>query len=103
MTLTLEHVQHIANLARLELTEEELERYRTQLSEILEYFQQLEGVDTTGVPPTASVSAQGSPLRADQSRPGLSPEDLLHNAPESEDRLFRVPPVFKESTLPPEL
>jgi aspartyl-tRNA(Asn)/glutamyl-tRNA(Gln) amidotransferase subunit C len=95
MPLTLEEVQHIANLARLELTKDELTRYREQLSAILAYFQQLEKLDTDKVPPTASVSAGQAPLRADQSQPGLALDELLHNAPESHERFFRVPPVFE--------
>ena len=95
MSLTIEQVQHIASLARLELTEDELMRYRRQLSAILDYFQQLEGVDTEGVPPTANVSVDQNPLRIDQTRPGLTLDELLHNAPENDDRLFRVPPVFE--------
>ena len=95
MALSLQDVQHIANLARLELTQEELSRYRRQLSAILEYFQQIEKLDTEKVPPTASVSAGEAPLRDDQIRPGLELDELLHNAPEIYDRLFRVPPVFE--------
>ena len=53
MTLTLEQVEHIANLARLDLTPEEKERYCQQLSAILAYFEQLQRVDTTGIPPTS--------------------------------------------------
>ena len=94
MSLTIEQVQHIASLARLELTEDELLRYRRQLSAILDYFQQLEGLDTEGVPPTANISVDQNHLRTDQTRPGLTLDELMHNAPEIDDRLFRVPPVF---------
>ena len=95
MPLTLEEVKHIANLARLELSEDELKRYRGQLSAILDYFQQLESVDTENVPPTANVSDGQTVLRDDQTRPGLTLDELLKNAPESAERLFRVPPVFE--------
>jgi aspartyl-tRNA(Asn)/glutamyl-tRNA(Gln) amidotransferase subunit C len=95
MTLTLEEVKYIANLARLELTEDELSRYRGQLSAILEYFQQLENLDTKNVPPTANIADLQTSLRTDQSQPSLVLDDLLRNAPESDDRLFRVPPVFE--------
>lgn len=95
MSLTIEDVLHIANLARLELSEDELSRYRGQLSAILDYFQQLESLDTDMVPPTASVSTGQTTLRADQIQPGLDLDELLHNAPESEARLFRVPPIFE--------
>ena len=94
MSLTIEEVQHIANLARMNLTEEELELYRNQLSAILDYFKQLEGLDTEGIPPTANVSVDQNILRADQPDPGLSHEELLNNAPEKDDHLFQVPPIF---------
>ena len=95
MSLTLEEVKHIANLARLELSEDELKRYRGQLSAILDYFKQLESVDTENIPPTANVSDGQTALRDDQTRPGLTLDELLQNAPESAERLFRVPPVFE--------
>jgi aspartyl-tRNA(Asn)/glutamyl-tRNA(Gln) amidotransferase subunit C len=94
MPLTLEQVQHIANLARLELTEAEIARYRDQLSAILDYFQQLDAADTENIPPTSNVSVTESPLRADRTRPGLDLADLLKNAPDTEEHQFRVPPVF---------
>ena len=95
MKLTTEQVQHIANLARLELTEEELARYREQISSILAHFEQLQTLDTETIPPTASVSTGESALRADQSRAGLEPDELLRNAPETEEDQFQVPPIFE--------
>jgi aspartyl-tRNA(Asn)/glutamyl-tRNA(Gln) amidotransferase subunit C len=95
MSLTLEQTQHIANLARLDLTDEELTRYREQLSSILDHFQQLQNLDTEDIPPTASVSVEQATLRADEPRPGLALDELLQNAPDREQRQFRVPPVFE--------
>ena len=95
MSLTLEEVEHIAELARLRLTEEEKERYREQLSSILDYFEQLQELDTADIPPTSSVLPPRSVLRDDQARPGLSLEALLKNAPEAEDGQFRIPPVLE--------
>ena len=94
MTLTIEQVEHIAELARLELTNEEKIRYRGQLSDILDYFQQLQGVDTDDISPTAGLAVDRSPLRADEPRPGLEREALLKNAPDTEEHQFKVPPVF---------
>lgn len=94
MTLTREEVEHIANLARLQLSEEELALYRGQLSAILEYFSQLQVLDTTEIPPTASVLPARSVLREDRVRPGLNREELLRNAPEEEAGHIRVPPVL---------
>lgn len=95
--LSREEVLHIAHLARLELTEEEIEAYRRQLSAILDYFQKLQDVDTEGIPPTASVLPPRSVLRKDEPRPGLPREVLLANAPDVEDGQFRVPPVLEPS------
>jgi aspartyl-tRNA(Asn)/glutamyl-tRNA(Gln) amidotransferase subunit C len=95
MTLTLEQVEHIANLARLDLTSEEKERYCQQLSAILAYFEQLQSVDTTDIPPTSGVQPDRSALRSDQTRPSLDVDTLMRIAPDSEDDQFRVPPVFE--------
>lgn len=95
MKLTLEQVQHIAELARLELTAEEKERYRQQLSAILEYAARLQSLDTSGIPPTSSVLPPRSVLREDEPRPGLPLEEVLRNAPQTEQEQFRVPPVLE--------
>jgi aspartyl-tRNA(Asn)/glutamyl-tRNA(Gln) amidotransferase subunit C len=92
MSLTLEQVEHIAALARLELTEQEKTRYREQLSAVLDYFAQLQALDTSGIPPTSSVLPARSVLRPDQARHGLDLEELLRNAPDTRDQQFRVPP-----------
>lgn len=95
MTLTIEEVEHIAELARLELSEEEKARYREQLSAILDYADRLQSLDTTGIPPTSSVLPPRSVLRKDEPRPGLTTEELLANAPQTKDNQFRVPPVLE--------
>ena len=94
MTLTIEQVEHIAELARLELTNDEKILYREQLSDILEYFKQLQGVDTDDISLTTSLAVGGSQLRPDEPLPGLDREALLKNAPVTEEHQFRVPPVF---------
>lgn len=95
MQLTLEEVEHIAELARLELTEVEKARFREQLSAILDYAARLQAVDTRQIPPTSSILARRSILRSDQPADGLTIEDALKNAPEAENRQFRVPPVLE--------
>jgi len=106
MVLSLEEVEHIAELARLELTDEEKARYQEQLSAILDYAARLQALDTAGIPAptgTRSSSAQtssvllahSSVLRPDRPRPGLNLEDLLRNAPQAEQNQFRVPPVLE--------
>lgn len=94
MALTLEEVEHIAMLARLELTPEEKERYREQLSAILDYAARLQALDTTGISPTASVLPPRSVLRPDVPQPGLDVALLLSNAPDTEANQFKVPPVL---------
>ncbi len=96
MTLTEAEVKHIALLARLELGDEEIARYREQLSSILDYAASLQHVDTTGIPPTSSVLPAHSVLRDDVSRPGLPTKTVLANAPRQESNQFRVPPVLEE-------
>jgi aspartyl-tRNA(Asn)/glutamyl-tRNA(Gln) amidotransferase subunit C len=95
MSLTKEEVEHIAELARLELTEEEKERYREQLSAILDYAARLQTLDTSHIPPTSTVLAQRSPLRPDVPAQGLTTEEALRNAPRAEQNQFRVPPVME--------
>jgi aspartyl-tRNA(Asn)/glutamyl-tRNA(Gln) amidotransferase subunit C len=95
MSLTFEQVQHIANLSRLELTDEEIACYREQLSAILAYFQRLEGIDTGDIRPAAGGGNLQSELRADQPYPGLELQDLLRNAPDIDENQFRIPPVFE--------
>jgi aspartyl-tRNA(Asn)/glutamyl-tRNA(Gln) amidotransferase subunit C len=95
MKLTLGEVEHIAELARLRLSDQEKERYGEQLSDILDYAARLQAVDTSGISPTSSVSPAHSKLRPDEPRPGLSTQDALRNAPEIEKDQFRVPPILE--------
>jgi aspartyl-tRNA(Asn)/glutamyl-tRNA(Gln) amidotransferase subunit C len=95
MSLTREEVEHIAELARLDLTEEEKTRFRDQLSAILDHAAALQTVDVGHIPPTFTVLARRSPLRSDVVLPGLSVQDVLKNAPSAEDNQFRVPPVME--------
>jgi aspartyl-tRNA(Asn)/glutamyl-tRNA(Gln) amidotransferase subunit C len=95
MALTLEQVEHIAVLARLELSDEEKVRYTEQLSAILEYADRLQALDTEGIAPTASVLPARSVLRDDESQPGLDLDTLLSNAPKTESDQFKVPPVLE--------
>jgi aspartyl-tRNA(Asn)/glutamyl-tRNA(Gln) amidotransferase subunit C len=95
MPLTFHEVEHIAKLARLELTEQQKERYREQLSAILDYIAKLGELDTKDVPPTAGAGLTRMTLRADEPGPSLTIDELLKNAPEAEDDQFKIPPVFE--------
>ena len=96
MALTQEEVSHIAKLARLGLSAEDVERMREQLSSILEHFQVLQELDTTDIPPTAHVVPLHSVLREDLPADSFSPEDILANAPRPEEGYFRVQAVLEE-------
>ncbi len=95
MTLTLAEVEHIAQLARLSLSEEEKIRFRDQLSAILDYAARLQQVDTSDIPPTSSVLPPRSRLRDDEPRPALPQQAVLANAPSAYRGYFRVPPVLE--------
>lgn len=94
--LTPAEVRHVAELAKLRLTEAEIEQYTKQLSAILEYAQRLQEVDTSSVPPTPSVLPLVNVLRADEPAPGLRNDDALANAPDHADGFFRVRAVFED-------
>ncbi len=95
MRLTTEQVEHIALLARLQLSDEEKERAGGELSQILDHFEQLGALDTSDVPPTDHVFPVVNVLRADTPRPSLSREAALQNAPESAGGMFQVPRVVE--------
>ena len=93
--LTRQDVQRIAELARLALTDDELDLFTRQLGDILTYVEQIRALDTTGVAPTSQVLNR--PVeRDDEQRPTLSRADLLRNAPDAalESGLFKVPRVI---------
>jgi aspartyl-tRNA(Asn)/glutamyl-tRNA(Gln) amidotransferase subunit C len=89
-------VEAIAGLANLDLDEQELDLFARQLGDILEYANQVQQIDTTGVPPTASVVTRHQIDRPDEVRPSLDRAEALANAPEADadGRLFRVPRVI---------
>ncbi len=95
MKLSREEVLHIARLARIDLTEEEITRYSEQLSNLLENFEVLQQVDTTDVPPTAQSVDLQSIMREDGVAPSLPADDILANAPRREGDCFRVRAVFE--------
>ncbi len=95
MSLSREEVEHIALLARLNLSEEELERYRQQLSSILDHFAKLQSLDTDDVPGLSSVLAESLTLRTDQAGRSLETQEVLANAPAQAADQFRVPPVLE--------
>lgn len=95
MKLNREEVLHIALLARLGLTETEVDKLREQLSDILENFEALQKVDTTGVTPTAQSIALQNVMRDDEVAPSLSQSQVLINAPQKEENFFKVRAVLE--------
>ena len=95
MKLSLEEVEHIAELARLDLSADEKEQYRHQLSAILEYAARLQAVDTSGIPPTSSVLPARSQPREDEPRESLPLEQVLGSAAATRNDQFLVPPVLE--------
>jgi aspartyl-tRNA(Asn)/glutamyl-tRNA(Gln) amidotransferase subunit C len=94
--LTQDEVRHVAELAKLRLTDAEVEQYTGQLAAILEYAERLQEVDTSHVPPTPYVLPLTNVLRDDAPAPGLSNAAALANAPDSDQGFFRVRAVFEE-------
>jgi aspartyl-tRNA(Asn)/glutamyl-tRNA(Gln) amidotransferase subunit C len=84
-------VLHVARLAALTLTDAEADRFAHELARILQHVEQLDAVDTRDVPPTAHVHLDRAPWREDVVVPGLSREQALAQAPETEDGCFAVP------------
>jgi aspartyl-tRNA(Asn)/glutamyl-tRNA(Gln) amidotransferase subunit C len=90
-------VAKVAGLARLRLTDDELELFTEQLGAVLEHAQDIEALDLDGVAPTSHPYPLQNVLRADELRPSLDRDEVLAAAPQAEGGLFRVPPVLGES------
>lgn len=95
--ITRDEVLHIAKLAKLKLTEDEVALFQEQLGRILEYFKQLERLDTEHVPPMKHVLDVHTVLRADEPRPSIPIEEALKNAPKRQNNYFVVPKVVEKA------
>ena len=95
MSITLEDVRHVAELAKLHLSEAEERLYQEQLSAILDYAQRLTALDTAAISPTATVLPLRSVMRDDAARPSLPVADILANAPARVDDAFEVQAVLE--------
>lgn len=91
-------VIHIAELARLELTEDEIDLYAEQLSQVLSYAAELQALDTDAIPPTASVLPLSNVMRADEARPGLPRDEALVNAARVAANQFAVDAVLDDAS-----
>ena len=95
MPLTPEEVRHNARLARVGLSDDEVSRFQNQLSQILDYFERLQEVDTENIPPTAHTLSMHNVMRDDEPHPSIDKEEVLANAPQREDDMFRVRAVLE--------
>jgi aspartyl-tRNA(Asn)/glutamyl-tRNA(Gln) amidotransferase subunit C len=97
MKISRAEVEHMADLARLDLSETEVEQLQKELSQILEYVEQLNQLDTTDVLPTSHVTITRDVLREDAAGGSLSREDVLANAPRVQGGFFRVHAVLEKA------
>jgi len=93
-TIDTRTVEQIATLVRLGISEEEAEKFSGQFSSIIDYFNMLNEVDTTNVPPASDVANAENVLREDEVKPSMSREEFLKNAPQSERGYIKVPTVL---------
>jgi len=96
MAITREEVLHVARLARLSVSETEVDRLQDQLANILDYIRQLDTLDTREVVPTSHAVEMGTPFRDDSVRPFGDKEAILSNAPDRQDDFFRVPRIIED-------
>ncbi|GIQ71010.1 Asp-tRNA(Asn)/Glu-tRNA(Gln) amidotransferase subunit GatC [Xylanibacillus composti] len=95
MSISIQDVEHVAKLARLDLTEEEKQTYMQQLNAILQYAEKLNELDTEQVEPTSHVMELVNVMREDESRPSWPIEQVMKNAPDEEEGQFKVPAVLE--------
>ncbi|MEW5767993.1 MAG: Asp-tRNA(Asn)/Glu-tRNA(Gln) amidotransferase subunit GatC [bacterium] len=96
MKISRDEVEHLANLARLELTEEEIEKFSHQLTDILGYVEKINELNTEAVAPTAHAMPLKNVLRQDEVKPSLPTEAVLANAPDAGEEYFKVPKVIRD-------
>ncbi|RCX13899.1 aspartyl/glutamyl-tRNA(Asn/Gln) amidotransferase subunit C [Fontibacillus phaseoli] len=95
MSIQVKDVEHVAKLARLNLTDEEREMFTEQLNAILQYAEKLNELDTEGVEPTTHVLHLSNVMREDEVHESLSQEKVFRNVPDEEDGQFKVPAVLE--------
>jgi aspartyl-tRNA(Asn)/glutamyl-tRNA(Gln) amidotransferase subunit C len=95
--ITRDEVAHVAHLARLELTEAELDSFTPQLAAVLDHAADVEALDVSGIPPTAHPLPLANVFRPDVETSSLDRDEVLEQAPEAESGQFRVPPILGEA------
>ena len=96
MPVTIKDVEHVAKLARLQFSKEEIEKFTRQFNHILEYMQKLNELDTTNIEPLSHVIELNNVFRKDEVRLSYSVEEILKNAPSKTEKFFKVPKVIGE-------
>ena len=97
MAINRDTVKYVANLARIELSEKELEHFTDQLDRILEYVQKLKTLEVDGLEPTSHVFEMKNVYREDKVKPSLSADEVVKNAPVKEKNLFKVKNIIEIS------
>lgn len=97
MAITADEVKHVAQLAKLEFTDDELQMFAGQMDDIIKMVQQLSEVDTTGVPVTSTVAEAKNVTREDKAIKGTDRETLMHNVPQKDRGFVKVPAIIDES------
>ena len=95
MKISVKDVEYVARLSRLDLTEEEKEYFASQLGAILDYIEQLNRLDTNGVPPTSHPVRLSNVFRKDEALPSIDPEEVFKNAPDRHGNTFKVPRILE--------
>ena len=95
--ITGDDVRHVARLARLDITDDEVELFTGQLEAVLQHAQDVEALDVAGVPPTAHPLPLANVFREDEPRPGVDRDEVLAMAPDAADGRFRVPRILGEA------
>lgn len=97
MAITADEVKHVAKLAKLEFTDDELQMFAGQMDDIIKMVQQLGEVDTTGVPVTSTVAEAKNVMREDVAVKGTDRDQLMHNVPQKDKGFVKVPAIIDES------
>lgn len=97
MSLSKEEVLKVAHLARLEFEEDKIEKFQTELNDILKFVEKLQEIDTEGVEPLSQVNHQFNNFRPDEIKTSLDREKALKNAPQKDSGMFIVPKVVGEN------
>lgn len=97
MAITADEVKHVAKLAKLEFTDDELQMFAGQMDDIIKMVQQLGEVDTTGVPVTSTVAEAKNVMREDVAVKGTDRDQLMRNVPQKDKGFVKVPAIIDES------